>query len=183
MEISGIAWKIEIMYKETMADFKTIDNLGVETSQRYAHEQEEEITLIKDTVAISSKSRIDISKPAYTSAFDDLLGMRQKSRSWSYFGPPKGFERAPFRLFSNHLIPAIRSDEFILVEADRIKNKRDKEKEKRKKQTMSYDWEERIKEDEEEKESTILLNFFDKLASNDKNLCEINSRRGQNQKG
>lgn len=162
-----------------MADFKTIDNLGVEISTRYAQSSEEhETSLVKDASRLSPKTSISISRAGYLSAYDELLGTRQRAQQWARFAHPKGFDSSIMRIFTHHLLPGIRSDEFGALESDRIRRMReDKKKDK------EYNWEERIEEDEEQKESETLLQFFDSLSEKDKSLIEINGRRRQYQKG
>ncbi len=170
-----------MIYKKIMADFKTIDNLGVEISSRYATAAEDqEASIVKDAGVVSPKTRIDVSRAVYTSAFDTLLGTRQRATQWARIASPKGFANASLRIFTHHLLPDIRTDEFGLLESERIRAIQDDEEKKRPKE---YDWEEQIEKDEQGKECQVLLTFFDSLQEKDKNLIEINGRRRQYQKG
>ncbi|MCB1117332.1 MAG: DUF5399 family protein [Chlamydiia bacterium] len=162
-----------------MADFKTIDNLGVEISTRYAQRSEDqESSIVKYAARLSPRTSISVSRAGYLSAYDELLGTRQRAQQWARFDLPKGFESSSMRIFTHHLLPNIRTDEFGILESDRIRQMREDKKKKK-----DYNWEERIEEDQEHKESETLLHFFDSLSEKDKNLIEINGRRRQYQKG
>lgn len=166
-----------------MSDFKTIDNLGMDISSHYARsrgEMSEE--LIKESSIASSSAKIDVTKPAFKSEYDTILGTRQRYQGWALFPLPKDLERLSRRAFTNHLLPSIRTDEFGLLEADRIRAHNEK-KQKAKKRKTSYDYEEAIEDEEAEKESNTLMDFIAEFQQLDKNLIAINGRRNQYQKG
>ena len=166
-----------------MADFKTIDNLGVDISSQYARTQgETKEDLIKESGIASISAKIDVTKPAYRSEYDMILGTRQRYKGWALFPFPSNIAASSLRVFTSHLLPAIRADEFGLLEMDRLRAHQEK-KRKDKKTKTSYNYEETIEDEEEEKESSTLMGFIEEVQQLDKNLIAINGRRNQYQKG
>ncbi|MCP5510156.1 MAG: DUF5399 family protein [Chlamydiales bacterium] len=165
---------------------KTVDNLGVEISSRFAKDLESVQTqLISESKTISPKTHIDISTPAFKSAFDTMFDLRRRNKEWAIFHRPSTVHWGNARIFGSHLLPLVRSDEFGLLERERIMARRSTSKKKRleEKAKNAYDWEERYEEEEEQKESDILLFFIQAVQELDKSLIEINGRRSQYQKG
>ncbi len=165
---------------------KTIDNLGVEISTRFAKDLEQtQIQLISESKVVTPKAQIDVTSPAFKSAYDSMFGLRQRNKEWAIFQKSNAFDRTSSRIFVHHLLPSIRSDEFGLMESDRIKARLQSKKKKRlqEKPQREYDWEERYEDEEELKESEILLFFIQAVQNLDKSLLAINASRSQYQKG
>lgn len=164
---------------------RTIDNLGMDISTRYA--QDKLITdesIIKDSRTLPVTTQIDVTSPSYKSEFELLFQLGQRYATWADFFPPSGFYEQRGRLFSQQLIPSLGGPDKSESQSERIaafgrvvRKKEEGEEEKER----EPNWEEELKN--EEKEKKILLKLLANLRELDQYLIDINSRRSQYQKG
>lgn len=172
-----------------MAEPRTIDNLGIESSVRWAHDQQFlDKAFLKESPLISRQTTVDVSKPFYTSEFDALFQIKQRYQQWAAFFPPQGYNEQKMRLFTHQIIPSLGSEEFQLAQMQKIRERvasnKNKRLEKQKAgKTGEYGWEDERDEEEENKESNILLALLEYVNMLDKLLIAINSRRNQYSKG
>ncbi len=169
---------------------RTIDNLGVDVSTRYAEDQlwlDEKIT--KEARAIPSQTAIDVSMPSFSSEVDALLHSEYTQHVWANFFAPNKFLEQKGRLFTFIMIPSLGSEEKKEAQTQKIlaklksiaaKKKGEKEKGKDKKREA---WIEDKEAEEEEKEKKALTTLLETISLLDKFLIDINSRRSQYQKG
>ena len=144
---------------------RTINNLGVDISTRYAQDREAyDETFIRDARGIPDQTKVSITEPAYSSEFDMLFGLGAGKTSWSSFVPPLKYRASRRRLFAEQLIPALGSPEKQETQIQRLK---------------SFPTETSEITAEKEKLLSLLNNVHDM----DKWLIDINSRRSQYQKG
>lgn len=154
---------------------RTIDNLGVDASIRYAKDQQLfEAGFIEASRLIPQKTVVSVAKPYALSEFDQKYSVG-KTISWALFSPPPQSSGTSLSLFSYQLIPSLGGYEKIEADSDKLEclepigdESEDKSEDERKK---------------EEKERLILLALFQCLNKLDKALALINSRRNQYQRG
>ncbi len=169
---------------------RTIDNLGVDVSTRYAEDQQWlDEKIIKESRSIPSQTEINVSLPSFSSEVDTLLHSESTQHVWAnFFAPDRYFEQRG-RLFTFLMIPSLGSEEKkeaqtqkILAKLKSIVEKRKADKEKEKKQKRET-WIEDKEAEEEEKEKKALTSLLETISLLDKFLIDINSRRSQYQKG
>jgi len=168
---------------------RTIDNLGVDVSTRYAEDKRTlDETLIKESRAIPVQTAIEVTTPSFPSEVEALLHFQPTGLTWASFFPPAEYFEQRKRLFTFQLIPSMGSEDKkesqaqkILAKLHSMADERAQKEKKEKDKRQQYE-EERILE-EEEKEKKILTSLLDTIALFDKLIIEINSRRSQYQKG
>lgn len=159
---------------------RTIDNLGIEASIRYAKDKELfEARFIEESRLISQKTEISVAKPYVPSDFDQLFAVG-KTLCWASFQPPPESFQGVSSLFSYQLIPSLGGYEKQEADSDRIEALKDALQKHREKQEQNRD---RESDDREEKERKIIENLLECIKKLDKNLLLINSRRNQYQRG
>jgi hypothetical protein len=144
---------------------KTIDNLGIDDSTRYAQDQAAFDQKLVKEARVSLQARIDVTQVAYTSELDDLLELEKRHASWSQFNAPEGFYEQKGRLFTTLVVPSIGSLE-----------KREAQMEKLQAMEMSGNGNFAY-------EKQIVLNLLKNLQTIDESLIDINDNRAQYQKG
>lgn len=168
---------------------RTIDNLGVEVSTRYAEDKKVyDESLIKEARGIPSQTEIDVFSPSFSSEMDELLQSQRAYISWASFLPPALYYEQRKRLFTYQLIPSMGSEDKKESQAQKIlaklkgmeEERIEADKENKGKKEL-YDLERSL--EEEEREKKILTSLLSTIALFDKLIIEINSRRGQYQKG
>ena len=168
---------------------RTIDNLGVDVSTRYAEDKlflDE--TLIKESHAIPSQTQIDVTTPFVSPELEALLHSQPAGVTWASFYPPARFFEQRKKLFTYQLIPSMGSDDKkesqalkILAKIKSLADERGHRSNEQKDQRQQY-LEDRAAE-EEEKEKKVFTSLLNTVALYDKLIIEINSRRSQYQKG
>jgi hypothetical protein len=168
---------------------RTIDNLGVDVSTRYAEDKRIlDETLIKEARAIPVQTEIEVTAPFFPSEVEALLHFQPTSLTWASFVAPEGYFEQRKRLFTFQLIPSMGSEDKKESQASKILAKlRSMAEERVEKEKEEQDKRRRYEEEraleEEEKEKKILTSLLDTIALFDKLIIEINSRRSQYQKG
>jgi len=85
---------------------RTIDNLGVEVSTRYAEDKQIlDETLIKEAGVIPTQTQIDVTTPFISSELEALLHLQPTGVTWASFFPPARYFEQRKRLFTWQLIP------------------------------------------------------------------------------
>ena len=155
---------------------RTIDNLGVDTSTRYAEDREVyDETLIKEARLIPSQTKVATTTPSYESEFDLLFELDQKGALWAAFMPPPKYSISKRPLFGWQLIPELGSPDLQEALIEKIEALCDEEKEKKHQNPEE--------EEDIEKEKNILTKLLTNIHIFDQLLIDINSRRSQYQKG
>lgn len=157
---------------------RTIDNLGIETSSRYAKDQKLlDKTLIEESRFIPQKAEISVVKPYLPTEFEHY-SPSQPLTFWAAFEPPPDFFDKIGILFSYQLIPSLGGYEKQEADTDRLQAIEDaldkpfKEGDK-----------EGNKDSQKEKQKKVLLTLLKTIDKLDRVLTMINSRRGQYQRG
>jgi hypothetical protein len=174
------------MATEPPSRSKTIDNLGIDLSIRYAKDQEYlDKTFIKEVIAIPEQTRIDASLPCFSSEFESMFQTSLRNKDWASFLTPPGFKDQKRGLFSFQIVPSLGTEDTQQLHADRIRSRlnRDRENRKKKQQEEKEAFEEDIEFKEEEKESEIILRLIELISNLDRILIEIHGRKNQFQKG
>lgn len=165
---------------------RTIDNLGMDVSTRYAEDQKIlDKTLIKEAQTVTDQTQVDVTAPFFPSEVDALLHANSLQKSWALFFPPNLFFEQKKRLFTFQSVPSLGSEDKQASKVDKIlallENKQFKEKREDKRKQQEQNSQE--VEEEEEKEKKVLTDLLQTIAFLDKLLVDINSRRSQYQKG
>lgn len=179
------------MSTEPYSRSKTIDNLGINSSIRYAQDQEYlDKTFSKEPSFISEQTTIDVTIPSFSSEFELIFKTSQRNKGWAAFLNPPGFTEQKKRLFTFQILPSLGPDETHQMHLARIKEKLDKDRKRHKKERdqrqdrgKKEPFEEAIEFGEEEKESEKIIRLIEVICNLDKILVEINSRRNQYQRG
>lgn len=168
---------------------RTIDNLGVDASTRYAEDKRIlDESIIKEARSIPSQAEIEVTAPYYPAEIEEILHLQPTAITWASFIPPSRYFEQRKRLFTFQLIPSMGSEDKKESQTQKIlgklksltelKAQKDKE---RKDKRQQYEDERAL--EEEEKEKNILTSLLNNISLFDKLIIEINSRRSQYQKG
>ncbi len=97
-----------------MAESKTVSNLPLDVSIRWAKDQkllQESELIIRDSTHASSQVQTDAIFPAKLSEVESLLGLSKLHPSWATFQAPIGFFLQRRKIFKSQLVPFLGSDE------------------------------------------------------------------------
>ena len=145
---------------------RTIDNLGVDISSRYAEDQASlDETFLADARIIPQQTKVSVTAPSFASEFAILFELGKRGAQWASFYAPPRYYAYRRRLFAEQLIPDLGSPEMQESQMQRIE---------------SYLEEENT---EIHTEKGKLLKLLKSLHAFDQLLIDINSRRAQYQKG
>ena len=159
---------------------RTIDNLGVDASIRYAKDQELfETSFIKESQLIPQKTEVTVAKPYVPSEFDQIFSVG-KTVSWALFSPPPNFFIFDKRLFTYQLIPSLGDYEKMESDSDKIEALESAFDKSREKSGRGKPDSEQEKDEKDRKALIALFQCIDKL---NKTLTTINARRNQYQRG
>ena len=157
---------------------RTIDNLGIDVSVRYAKDKELfDVHLIEESRSVPLQTEVTATRPYVSIEWDEFYSIKQKNVPWADFFAPPDYVSHKKKLFTYQLIPSLGPAEKQMAERERItslplpslyrKNKKDHGKE----------------ETEESRERQCLISFLHHLSILDRHLSDINSRRSQYHKG
>ena len=165
---------------------RTIDNLGLDASIRYAKDKELfEPLFIEESKIVSGKTQISVVKPYIPSEFDRLFSA-DKTLIWAAFSPPPNYFSYAKPLFSFQLIPSLgpyekeeeNENKLAMIE-DALQKQRDARRGKSDQDEAKQEKERQ----EEEKEKRLIAALLACIAKLDKSLELINARRNQYQRG
>lgn len=160
---------------------RTIDNLGVDASIRYAKDKELlEPQFLEESRLVSQKTEIPVAKPYVPSEFDQLFSIGP-TVSWANFAPPPQSPAIPRSLFSYQLVPSLGTYETKEETEEKIE-KLESALEQHKQSKKGGDQSDKEKQEEEREKRliTALILCIDRL---DKSLALINGRRNQFHRG
>jgi len=170
---------------------RTIDNLGIEVSTRYAEDLRElDQKLLIEARGIQEQTEIEITHPFFLTELEILLEP-QKQQTWATFTPPKGYFEQKKRFFMFQLIPSLGSEEKHETQTQKIVSLKTFSRKKRGDQQQNDQQQEEEPESDHsdpekeyhEKEKKILISVLQTIMHLDKEIQEINARRGQYHKG
>src|SRR5438477_4747452 len=91
---------------------KTVDNLGFETSVRYARDRElSDPKMIIESRTVPLQTEVSTTEPFYYSKVEELLSFNRRNTPWAKFMPPKNYQSHQKNIFSFQLIPSMGSYE------------------------------------------------------------------------
>jgi hypothetical protein len=169
---------------------RTIDNLGVDASTRYAVDQQEfDNKILKEARGIQRQAEVDVTIPSFSSEFDILFDVAKRNTPWAQFSMPDNYNDQRKRLFTYQIIPSLgpqdkteSQEKKILAHLKEQARKQDEGKKDQNKEDRSS-WEEDQEIVEQEKEQKILAQLLKNLLMLDKCMSDITARRMQYQKG
>lgn len=145
---------------------RTIDNLGVESSSRYAKDKAFlDTKMIDDSRFIPQKTEVSVVKPYLPTEFEEYLAPG-KVILWASFAPPPEYFAYAKLLFSYQLIPSLGGYEKQEADTDKLEELEDS-----------------LQDEQEEKKRETLLALLQIIGKLDRTLSMINSRRNQYQRG
>ena len=167
---------------------RTIDNLGVDSSARYAEDQKKlDPSFVQELRKVPVKPQVDVTQAFFSSELDALLDMHQLAVPWAIFQAPEGYFEQNKGLFTARLIPTIGKEEKLTAEMLRLESAMQNMETAKKNEDVKGDdvmkWEEGREVDDEAKEKEALLNLLNCISRLDHLLTDINGRRNQYQKG
>lgn len=165
---------------------RTIDNLGIEASTRYAEDLKElDQKLLIEARGIREQTEIDITHPFFLTELEILLEP-QKQQTWATFIPPVGYFEQKKRFFVFQLISSLGSEEKHEKQVQKIISQL-KTLSRKKRNNQQGDQQGESDNDPEkdyhEKEKKTLVSVLQTIMYLDKEIQEINARRGQYHKG
>lgn len=153
---------------------RTIDNLGVESSNRYAEDREQyDKSLLPMTGFVPSQTKITSTYPIYPSEFDLLFELGKVGASWGIFQPPSLYRSMRRPLFSGQLIPDLGPVDSYEGKMEKLRALANREREARNPEEG----------EQVGKEQETLLKLLSSLILHDQLGIDINSRRAQYHKG
>ena len=153
-----------------MVEPKTVSNLPIDVSIRWAKDQEllaETQPITQDAGSISKHALSEVNLPTSQSQLELLLGLFGRNPTWALFEMPKGFVGQKRRLFTSQLVSFLGSDEQQDTLIGRIQGATGNEEDK----------------DAWEQEKNLLLEVMKLMNALNKDLIDIVSRCKQYQKG
>jgi hypothetical protein len=145
---------------------RTIDNLGVESSVRYAKDKVAlDSRLIEESRFIPQKTEVAVVKPYIATDFEEYLAPGKKL--WATFNPPPDYFSYGKQIFSYHIMPSLGNSEQIQANIEKLEA-----------MNKTVD-----KDPKEKKKTQALLDLLKQIHELDRTLNQINARRNQYQKG
>ncbi len=146
---------------------RTIDNLGVDASSRYARDQKNlDRRLIDESRSLPRMSETPSTAPYVISEYEDLFSSR-KTTTWASFAEPANFYGVARSIFTFQVLPSLGSEEEIQEDLDKI-------------EALEGSMERESDEDRGRKKMVALLRLLREI---DRNLSLINGKRNQYQRG
>ncbi len=169
---------------------RTIDNLGLDASSRYASDQQEfDNKILKEARGIQRQAEVDVTIPSFASEFDTLFDVARRNTPWAQFFMPENYNEQRKRLFTYQIIPSLgpqdktESQEKKILAHLQEQSKKQGDGKKDQRQEDRSSWEDEQERVEEEKEQKILAQLLKNLIMLDKCMSDITARRMQYQKG
>lgn len=145
---------------------RTIDNLGVDASKRYAQDQKLLDQELASTRNLPPRTDITTIRPYVASEYETLF-QSGRTVSWAHFSLPPQYLLSGRNLFSYLLVPSLGSIEKLQADADKLESLKD---------SLSDD-------PEGEKKRKALWELYQILLNLNKMLGIMNARRSQYHKG
>jgi hypothetical protein len=153
---------------------RTIDNLGIDSSTRYAEDRAYYDDSFVKEARIPLQAQIDVTLPSYASEFDLLFETDKRYSRYATIPAPRGFYEQKRLIFSNLIIPHLGT-----------LDKRETLLQKLSQMGMGGNANQpyNLEQEKTSFEREALISLLKKLQSLDQTLIDINSKRTQYQKG
>lgn len=147
------------------ARYKTVDDLGINSSIIYANNQNElDKSFITESALMSSKTQIDSFAPSHSES-SLLFGLYIKNKPWPLISPPPGYMKQNGKIFTFQAIPSLGNPEIYMQSIDKAK-----------------EFSEKNKDPEVAKQSAKIVAFGLILSEIDTNIAKLLGLRKQYQK-
>ena len=150
---------------------RTIDNLGVDTSSRYARDKAAlDTSIVKESQFIPLKTAVSVVRPYIATEFEEYVADTPLTL-WASFSPPPDYLSYAKALFTYQTVPSLgdfEQFEKTVAMLESLGETLDREDSERK---------------DKEKERRILLNLIRLVSVLDRSLALINAQRNRYQKG
>ena len=162
---------------------RTIDNLGIESSERYAKDQEYfDQKILTDANYVPKSTLVQVAKPT-NSELDAIFETTQRNKNWGGFNFPPQFSSLGSTCFSFQLLPSVGAQEMMLSSLQRVSDKIEKEK----KATFDGNPEEKNDFDlsvtQTISDGQKITKLLETIINLDKILTNINAQRNRYQRG
>lgn len=153
-----------------MADTKTVSDLPLDVSIRWAKDQkllEETQPIIRESGFVPQHAQTEVILPATQTYLNTLLGVSSNCLTWALIYMPKGFNLQKRRIFTSKLVSFLESEEkqdSLMLRINEVKGDQEEQEA----------W---------EREKRLLLQLLKILQTLNKDLIDIVSRCKQFQKG
>ncbi|MFY7843326.1 MAG: DUF5399 family protein [Rhabdochlamydiaceae bacterium] len=171
-------------YKKYNMSPRTIDNLGIDTSNRYAQDQKLfDPLLIKEGDQISAHTEISVASPFFQSEFSSLFELSKKNSSWALFKEPTNYH-LDRTLFAHTLIYPIteHSVKELINKIENLSCSLQHNPLEHEEQGHEH-WLDAKEAQEQTNEKHILITFLQTIVYLDKVSSDVNVKRCQYQKG
>lgn len=163
---------------------RTIDNIGIDASSRYARDRAQlDSKIIEESRIVAPKAEVSVLKPYIATEFEQYL-LPNKLILWAAFSPPPNYFAYEKPLFTYQLIPSLGGWEKQEADIDKLAVLEDTlNKKNGKKKRSNKDSEEDPEEAEDQAELKVIMNLLQVIGKLDRTLSLINARRNQYQRG
>jgi len=172
--------------EHVMADNpRTIDNLGIDVSTQYAaarKELEKTEAILKEGKAVRGKTEIDVTIPYFESEFEKIYQTQKRNIPIAELSPPPRYAEQQRRVFTHQVLPSLGTDEKLDAQVQRIQGTVRIPESGPTAEKMSWEAERELQEQQKEQKVLVGL-FINTIRPLDKDVIDINSRRGQYHKG
>lgn len=172
---------------EVTPRYKTIDDLGIDSSIKYAENQTDLTSAKELTIApskITRSAELQTATPI-TTEYDSIFQTTLRNKGWANFLTPPGYYQQGRTCFSFQMVPSIGSEDQILNLKQRLTDK--VEKEKQKMQQVKGSKQEILEKElllkKTESGADKISNLLETIHSLDKILTDLNSQKNRYQRG
>lgn len=167
--------------------YKTIDNLGIDSSIRYA-ENQTELTSTKELTITPTKvtqsAELQTATPI-TTEYDSIFQTRLRNKGWANFLTPPGYHQQGRTCFSFQILPSLGMEEQILTLKQRLADKVEKTKQQLKQVKGSKQelLETELHVKKTETDASKISHLLETIRVYDKILTDLNSQKNRYQRG
>jgi hypothetical protein len=153
---------------------RTIDDLGVEPSVRYAKDQKElDTRLVEESRFVPLKTEVVVTTPYVPSEYERLFSI-PRQRPWAQFSEPPATAERSGLVFTHRIIPSLGGYEKQEADLDKLEGLEE---------SLGKQQKEAQPEAHEEQEAMSLVDLMRLIVKLEKALNLINARRNQYQRG
>jgi len=167
--------------------YKSIDNLGIDSSIKYAENQSELVTTQEMTrvpVKVSSSTQLQTATPI-ASEFDTIFQTNMRNKGWANFLTPPGYNVVGRSCFSFQMLPSLRSEDTLVNLKQKISDLLEKKRIQIKaiKGTNQEKLEAELTYKKTESDAGKISNLLETIHNLDKILTDLNTQKNRYQRG